>query len=208
MNTVDSVKKEIKRGDIYYVDFGSNVGSEQSGLRPVLCVSNNIGNKYGPTIIVIPLTTKFAKRPLPTHVEIPNYIECGLKERSQVLAEQVRVIDKMRIKGEVVGRVDDLTMRKIDRAIEISIEVGSAKVRPDSRIIQTIKFKVEGVKALDSLLVEMFLSEDRDMEVLLNIAKERELRLNDLKIFANENNADYKKYYDPITQNKLNRMVG
>ena len=108
----------IKRGDIYYADLSPVVGSEQGGLRPVLVVQNDIGNKHSPTVIVSAITSQLGKTNLPTHIEISN--NCGLSRESVVLLEQVRTIDKARLK-EKMGHIDDKTMTMVNKAISVSL---------------------------------------------------------------------------------------
>ena len=105
--------KYIKRGEIYYADLNPVVGSEQDGLRPVLILQNDMGNKYSPTTIVAAITSRETKSGLPTHVKISAD---GLKAASTVLLEQIRTIDKSRL-GQYVGRTDKDTMGKIDHAL-------------------------------------------------------------------------------------------
>lgn len=110
---------EIKRGDIFYADLSPVVGSEQGGIRPVLVLQNDIGNKYSPTIIVAAITSQINKGKLPTHVEI-RYNEYGLSKDSVVLLEQIRTIDKKRLR-EKIGRFDEDMMKKVDESIQISL---------------------------------------------------------------------------------------
>lgn len=109
----------VKRGDIYYADLSPVVGSEQGGIRPVIVVQNDIGNKYSPTIIVCAITSQINKAKLPTHIEVKagNF---GLAKDSVILLEQIRTIDKRRLK-EKVGRCDDSVMERIDRVLQISL---------------------------------------------------------------------------------------
>ena len=109
----------IKRGDIYYADLSPVVGSEQGGLRPVLIVQNDVGNKYSPTIIAAAVTSKINKAKLPTHIEL-SAIEYGLIKDSVVLLEQIRTIDKRRLK-ERIGELPENTMTKVDNALLISL---------------------------------------------------------------------------------------
>ncbi len=111
--------QEIKRGDIYYADLSPVVGSEQGGVRPVLVVQNDIGNKYSPTIIIAAITAKIDKAKLPTHVEI-RANEYGLVKNSVVLLEQIRTIDKKRLR-EKIGSFDRKMMNKVDEALQISL---------------------------------------------------------------------------------------
>ena len=107
----------IKRGDIYYADLSPVVGSEQSGVRPILIIQNDIGNKFSPTIIGVPITSK-AKVSMPTHIAIEGN-KYGLEKDSIILAEQIRTLDKSRLK-EKVGKLDKKILNEVKRAIEIS----------------------------------------------------------------------------------------
>ncbi|MBE6669938.1 MAG: type II toxin-antitoxin system PemK/MazF family toxin [Ruminococcaceae bacterium] len=108
----------IKRGDIYYADLSPVVGSEQGGLRPVLIIQNDVGNKYSPTVIAAAITSRMEKAKLPTHIDL--YADkVGLSKDSVVLLEQVRTIDKQRLK-EKMGHLDDESMSEINNAIAVS----------------------------------------------------------------------------------------
>ena len=113
----------VKRGDIFYADLSPVVGSEQGGVRPVLIIQNDVGNKYSPTVIVAAITSQINKAKLPTHIEIQSS-ECGLSKDSVVLLEQIRTIDKRRLK-EHMGHLDDGSMNKIDEALSISFGLGN-----------------------------------------------------------------------------------
>ncbi len=108
----------VKRGELYYADLSPVVGSEQGGVRPVLIVQNDIGNKYSPTIIAAAVTSKLNKAKLPTHIELPSAF--GLAKNSVILLEQIRTIDKRRLK-ERIGELPDATMNRVNRAILISL---------------------------------------------------------------------------------------
>ena len=108
----------IKRGDIFYADLSPVIGSEQGGVRPVLIVQNNIGNKYSPTVIAAAITSQQSKAKLPTHIPIVAD-NCGLSKDSVVLLEQIRTIDKQRLK-ERMGAIDRNSMNRVDNAISIS----------------------------------------------------------------------------------------
>lgn len=108
----------IRRGDIYYADLSPVVGSEQGGVRPVLIVQNNVGNKYSPTVIAAAITSQQSKANLPTHIAI-GATNSGLAKDSVVLLEQVRTIDKQRLK-ERMGCIDENSMSRINEAISIS----------------------------------------------------------------------------------------
>ena len=109
----------VKRGEIYYADLSPVVGSEQGGVRPVLIIQNDTGNRYSPTVIAAAITSQTGKARLPTHIELPVQQGCGLTKDSVVLLEQVRTLDKRRLR-ERMGRVDDQVMEKIDTAIAVS----------------------------------------------------------------------------------------
>ena len=112
----------VKRGDIYYADLSPVVGSEQGGIRPVLIVQNDVGNRYSPTVIAAAITSQREKAKLPTHIEVCGE-SCGLAKNSVVLLEQIRTIDKRRLK-EHMGTLDDNSMSLINRALSISFGLG------------------------------------------------------------------------------------
>jgi mRNA interferase MazF len=109
----------VSRGDIFYANLNPVIGSEQGGVRPVLILQNDIGNKYSPTTIVAAITSKIKKAKLPTHVELDSS-NFDLEKDSVILLEQVRTIDKRRLK-EKIARLDEETMREIDQALQISL---------------------------------------------------------------------------------------
>ena len=109
---------EIKRGDLFFADLSPVVGSEQGGIRPVLIVQNDIGNKFSPTIIACAITSVLSKAKLPTHIELS--VKYGLAKDSVALLEQLRTLDKRRLK-EKIGRLDDIKMRDVDKAMMISL---------------------------------------------------------------------------------------
>ena len=108
----------VKRGDIFYADLSPVVGSEQGGMRPVLIVQNDVGNKYSPTVIAAAITSKLDKAKLPTHIELPSAY--GLAKDSVILLEQIRTLDKRRLK-ERIGELPPATMVRVNRAILISL---------------------------------------------------------------------------------------
>ncbi len=109
----------IKRGELYYADLSPVVGSEQGGIRPVLVVQNDVGNKYSPTVIAAAVTSKINKAKLPTHIEL-NAVEYGLSKDSVVLLEQIRTLDKRRLK-ERIGELSQTKMLMVDDALLISL---------------------------------------------------------------------------------------
>ena len=111
-------KLSIKRGDIFYADLSPVIGSEQGGVRPVLIVQNDVGNKYSPTVIAAAITSQTNKAKLPTHIEI-DAAQFGLQKDSVVLLEQIRTLDKKRLRDKM-GHLNDNAMNRINNAITIS----------------------------------------------------------------------------------------
>ena len=109
----------VKRGELYYADLSPVVGSEQGGIRPVVVIQNDVGNKFSPTVIVAAITSQMNKTKLPTHLEL-NAPAYGLSKNSVVLLEQLRTIDKKRLK-EKVGCLDNSFMDRVDKALQISL---------------------------------------------------------------------------------------
>ena len=112
----------IKRGDIFYADLSPVVGSEQGGLRPVLIIQNDVGNKYSPTVIAAAITSRMDKTRLPTHIDI-HADKVGLAKDSVVLLEQIRTLDKRRLK-EKMGHLDSVIMTRVNNAIAVSFGLG------------------------------------------------------------------------------------
>jgi mRNA interferase MazF len=115
---VKYVDTNVKRGDIYFADLSPVVGSEQGGMRPVLIVQNNVGNRYSPTVIAAAITSQINKARLPTHIELSAQ-SFGLTKDSVILLEQIRTIDKKRLK-EKMGRLDESVMHQVDEALAVS----------------------------------------------------------------------------------------
>ena len=109
----------IKRGDMFYADLSPVVGSEQGGIRPVLIIQNDLGNKYSPTVIAAAITSQTTKNKLPTHIEIQSN-EGGIKNDSVILTEQIRTIDKSRLKEKIGHIEDENVMKQINDALGVS----------------------------------------------------------------------------------------
>jgi len=112
----------VRRGDIFYADLSPVIGSEQGGVRPVLIVQNDIGNKYSPTVICAAITSQINKAKLPTHIEIDT-VQSTLVRDSVILLEQVRTIDKKRLR-EKICRLDEQLMHRVDHALSVSLGLG------------------------------------------------------------------------------------
>ena len=115
---------DIHRGEIYYADLSPVVGSEQGGMRPVLIVQNDMGNRHSPTVIAAAITSQSDKARLPTHIKV-NAVGSGLAKDSVVLLEQIRTLDKKRLK-EKMGSLDHYSMDRINRALSISFGLGTS----------------------------------------------------------------------------------
>jgi len=113
----------IRRGEIYYADLSPVIGSEQGGMRPVLIVQNDVGNKHSPTVIAAAITSQKEKSRLPTHISL-NARDCGLAKDSVVLLEQIRTLDKKRLK-ERMGELDNGSMGRVDNALSVSFGLGN-----------------------------------------------------------------------------------
>lgn len=127
----------IRRGDIFYADLSPVIGSEQGGLRPVLIVQNDVGNKYSPTVIAAAITSKMTKSKLPTHIDVFGE-KVGLSKDSVILLEQIRTIDKKRLK-EKMGHLDDDVMHEVNEAITISFGLATRTYTDTQEIIEGIQ---------------------------------------------------------------------
>ena len=114
-------EREIKHGEIYYADLNPVIGSEQGGIRPVLIIQNDVGNKYSPTVIVTPFTSKIEKLSLPTHIFIRS-ADSGLPQDSIILLEHIRTIDKSRLRG-YVGKLEKNILLDVKETVKISCEI-------------------------------------------------------------------------------------
>ena len=124
----------IKRGDMFYADLSPVVGSEQGGIRPVLIIQNDTGNKYSPTVIAAAITSQTNKTKLPTHIEIDSE-KCGLKNDSVILTEQIRTIDKSRLK-EKIGHIEDINIiNQINNALGVSFGLGECVIWDSKKCI-------------------------------------------------------------------------
>ena len=122
------MERIIKRGDIFYAELNPVIGSEQGGIRPVLIISNNTGNRHSPTVIIAPITSRtHTKAKLPTHTEVQDFDK--LDKDSIILLEQIRTIDKQRLK-QYMGMMPDNIMARVDKALAISISLNN---RPDRK---------------------------------------------------------------------------
>ncbi len=142
----------VKRGDIFYADLSPVVGSEQGGLRPVLIVQNDVGNRYSPTVIAAAITSRMGKTKLPTHIDVwrKEEADMGLAKDSVILLEQIRTLDKRRLK-EKIGHLDDQIMQQVNTAISVSFGLVPsipATVAPQQTPSVTATVPASGAKAI------------------------------------------------------------
>lgn len=204
-------KMIIERGMIFLVDFGESKGSCQSGLRPAIVISNRLAGKFSPVVTMCPITTKFTKKELPTHVKL-NKETCGIKYNSQVLTEQIYTVNKTELR-QYIGMADKIDIKKINEALEISVEVGSATnmYSDNAREIQVAKQKARSIQEIDSF-IKVWLEGGRSLEAIPNDMEERIVKIKELENFCKRYGLNYRDYYRPLTMNngvKNNiRMVG
>lgn len=118
----------IYKGDMFYADLTPVVGCEQGGIRPILIIQNDIGNRYSPTVIVAAITSRTEKNPLPTHIRLCSQ-QYGLRQNSLVLLEQVRTIDRSRLR-EYIGHLNDLQMQQVNEALAVSFGLDALLPEP------------------------------------------------------------------------------
>ena len=131
----------IRRGDIFYADLSPVVGSEQGGLRPVLIIQNDVGNRYSPTVIAAAITSRMGKTRLPTHIDV-HADRVGLAKDSVILLEQIRTLDKRRLK-EKMGHLDGAVMTQVNNAIAVSFGLGGAL--PSAEAIEAVQGAVASI---------------------------------------------------------------
>lgn len=199
---MEKMEKLVRRGDLYYLDFGITVGSEQNGVRPVIVVSNKMANRYSPTILVSPITSRFSKKELPTHVKL-NHRECGLNRESQVLLEQIYTVDKSRL-GTYIGSADRETMDKIDIAAEISIQVGDNK---EDRRVKALKEMLQELSGFDKF-INMWKTENSDMNPIKTFLNQREIKWKEILYFCQTHNLELINYIHSSGDENLYYKVG
>ena len=186
----------VNRGDIYLVDLGrdNKIGSEQAGVRPVVVVQNEIGNRFSPTVIVATITSQTQKKKLPTQVLVGT--ECGLLKPSMVMCEQTFTLAKERL-SKKVGNVTEEIMTYIDEALSISLELK----KPESREVTIAKEKANSILELDKF-VQMWLDKGKPIEVIYDFIEDRRIKLKDLERYCRDFNLDYSEYYKEVSINR------
>lgn len=202
---------ELARGMIFMVNFGEREGSIQSGYRPAVVITNKKGCKFSPVIMVCPITTK-TKRLMPTHVDLHTE-DSPIKYESTILTEQAIPVNKSNLTDDkYIGRLNDEYMLKLDKALEISFEVGTGKfeISDNTRERKIAQEKADRIKELDSF-IKVWLDRKGNVSDIYDIVEDRTVKLKELEKFCNIYNLSFGNYYTlTLIKNdtKLNRMVG
>ena len=192
---------EIKRGDIFYAKL-NGVGSVQCKIRPVMVLSNNLNNKYAPTLQVCPLTSK-NKNNLPIHFDLEGF---GLNKKSTFLAEQLTIIDKTQLVSDKIGTVDEFTLRRAEKAISIQLSMNHIEGVKDSLLYMRMdkQLKKEMIKLLKSIrsIEELISSTENDNFIKIAL-QERESKLIKLKTICDDNGFNYNDFYERYEVNAI-----
>ena len=185
---------EIRRGDIFYAKL-NGVGSVQCNVRPVMILSNDLNNKYAPTLQVCPLTSK-NKNNLPIHFDLEGF---GLNKKSTFLAEQLTIIDKTQLVSDKIGTVDEITLKRAEKAISIQLSMNHIEGVKDSLLSMRMdkQLKKEIINLLKSIrsIEELISSTENDMFIKIAL-QERESKLIKLKSICDNNGFDYNDFYE------------
>ena len=185
---------EIRRGDIFYAKL-NGIGSVQCNVRPVMILSNDLNNKYAPTLQVCPLTSK-NKNNLPIHFDLEGF---GLNKKSTFLAEQLTIIDKTQLVSDKIGSVDEITLKRAEKAISIQLSMIHVNGVKDSLLSMRMdkQLKKEIINILKTIrnLEELISSTENDMFIKIAL-QERESKLIKLKNICDNNGFDYNDFYD------------
>ena len=185
---------EIRRGDIFYAKL-NGIGSVQCNVRPVMILSNNLNNKYAPTLQVCPLTSK-NKNNLPIHFDLEGF---GLNKKSTFLAEQLTIIDKTQLVSDKIGTVDEITLKRAEKAISIQLSMihiegvkdGLLSTRMDKHLKKEIINLLKSIRSIEELIS----STENDMFIKIAL-QEREEKLIKLKSICDNNGFDYNDFYE------------
>ena len=181
--------RNILRGQIYWCDFGSEkIQGVQSGIRPAIILSNNVGNKFSPTIIVSAITSRIEKsNKVPTHLKINN---CGLKTESVVLLEQVYTINKNKL-GNYIGCIDEVNLKRINKIIDISMK----EIKNIDKIANNLREEIER-QLKDIYAYEDVIRTTKNNIIVNELLKERESLLIELDKYCSDNGYEYKMFYE------------
>ena len=180
---MDATTRQIKRGDIYLYNFGTeNRGSLQSKRRAVVVVSNAKNNRFSSVILICPITSSQTKKKLPTHLKV-DYKNAGLLKESIVLCEQIHAIEKCKLE-KFIGSLTVDDKRKLNKALEVSIEVGNAE--EELREFTLAREKEKQISDLDNI-IKLWLDRRKDISLIYDIIEERNARINELKEYCTNN---------------------
>lgn len=186
------INRQIKRGDIYLYDFGTeNKGSLQSKRRAVVVVSNAKNNRFSSVVLVCPITSSQTKKNLPTHLKV-DYTKAGLLKESIVLCEQIHSIEKCKLE-KFIGSLTVDDKKKLNKALEISIEVGNAE--EELREFTVAREKEKQITNLDNI-IKLWLDRRKDISLIYDIIEERKARINELKEYCINNGLSFENFYN------------
>ena len=189
---MNTIVRQIKRGDIYLYDFGTeNKGSLQSKRRAVVVVSNAKNNRFSSVVLVCPITSSQTKKNLPTHLKV-DYTKAGLLKESIVLCEQIHSIEKCKLK-KFIGSLTVDDKKKLNKALEISIEVGNAE--EELREFTVAREKEKQITNLDNI-IKLWLDRRKDISLIYDIIEERKARINELKEYCINNGLSFENFYN------------
>lgn len=192
------INKLVKRGDIFYADLGIVAGCEQGGVRPVIVIQNDIGNRFSPCVIIAAITSQMSKAKLPTHVEI-SILESGLAKDSVILLEQIRTLDKSRLK-EYVGNLHGDARVKLDRALCTSVDLTPYGFDE--------KIALKRANYINELQDMLYMEEIQKNKSLLNtLVSSIKNQYYDLKEYCDKFNKDVTMYYKPDSNLNNRRLA-
>ena len=199
---MDATTRQIKRGDIYLYNFGTkNRGSLQSKRRAVVVVSNAKNNRFSSVVLVCPITSSQTKKNLPTHLKV-DYKNAGLLKESIVLCEQIHSIEKCKLEKFIGSHTVDDKM-KLNKALEVSIEVGNAE--EELREFTLAREKEKQNSNLDNI-IKLWLDRRKDISLIYDIIEERNARINELKEYCISNGLSFENFYNE-NEYKIKKVI-
>ena len=199
---MDVTTRQIKRGDIYLYNFGTeNKGSLQSKRRAVVVVSNAKNNRFSSVILICPITSSQTKKKLPTHLKV-DYKNAGLLKESIVLCEQIHAIEKCKLE-KFIGSLTVDDKRKLNKALEVSIEVGNAE--EELREFTLAREKEKQISDLDNI-IKLWLDRRKDISLIYDIIEERNARINELKEYCISNGLPFENFYNE-NEYKIKKVI-
>ena len=199
---MDVTTRQIKRGDIYLYNFGTkNRGSLQSKKRAVVVVSNAKNNRFSSVVLVCPITSSQTKKNLPTHLKV-DYKNAGLLKESIVLCEQIHAIEKCKLE-KFIGSLTVDDKRKLNKALEVSIEVGNAE--EELREFTLAREKEKQISDLDNI-IKLWLDRRKYISLIYDIIEERNARINELKEYCISNGLPFENFYNE-NEYKIKKVI-